>query len=57
MDTDVPADESAGPIDAPQDLVGCFTYMFRFSGCFLILYIIMFFAIFSAAIISLFFYR
>lgn len=58
MDADVgPADEAAGPIDAPQDLVGCFTYLFRFSGCFLILYIIMFFAIFSAAILSLLFFR
>jgi len=47
----------AGPIDSPQDKLGCFTYLFRFSGCFLILYIIMFGAIISAAILSLFFFR
>lgn len=49
--------EPAGPIDSPQDLTGCATYLFRFSGCFLILYIIMFGAILCAAIISLFFFR
>lgn len=49
--------DPAGPIDAPQDHFGCFSYLFRFSGCFLILYIIMFGAIISAAIISLFFFR
>lgn len=52
-----PDREPVGPIDSPQDLKGCFNYIFRFSGCFAILYIIMFFAIFAAAIISLFFYR
>jgi hypothetical protein len=49
--------EPAGPIDAPQDLKGCFSYAFRFTGCFSILYIIMFAAIFAAAIISLLFFR
>ena len=50
-------EEPAGPIDHPQDRLGCFTYLFRFSGCFLILYIIMFFAIIAAALLSLLFYR
>ena len=45
------------PIDAPQDLKGCFSYAFRFTGCFSILYIIMFAAIFCAAVISLLFFR
>ena len=49
--------EPVGPIDSPQDRVGCASYLFRFSGCFLILYIIMFFAIFSAALISLLFFH
>lgn len=47
----------AGPIDAPQDLKGCFAYFFRFTGCFSILYIIMFTAILLAAILSLLFFR
>ena len=47
----------AGPIDSPQDRLGCATYLFRFSGCFLILYIIMFAAIISAAIIGVLFFR
>ena len=46
-----------GPIDSPQDRWGCFSYLFRFSGCFLILYIIMFAAIIAAALLSLFFFR
>ncbi len=46
-----------GPIDSPQDRLGCFNYLFRFSGCFLILYIIMFAASIAAALISLFFFR
>lgn len=46
-----------GPIDSPQDKMGCARYLFRFSGCFLILYIIMFTAIICAAIISLFFFH
>ena len=49
--------EPVGPIDSPQDLRGCFAYAFRFTGCFLILYITMFAAIIAAAIISLFFFR
>ena len=48
---------AAGPIDAPQDLGGCFITMFRCGGCMAILYIIMFIAVFLAAIISLFFFR
>ena len=51
------APEPVGPIDSPQDLRGCFNYVFRFTGCFLILYIIMFAAIIAAAILSLFFFR
>ena len=47
----------AGPIDAPQDRLGCFSYLFRFSGCFLILYIIMFAAIICAAVIGFLFFR
>ena len=49
--------EPAGPIDAPQDLKGCIAYTFRFTGCFTILYIIMFAAIIAAAILSLLFFR
>ena len=49
--------DPAGPIDAPQDRLGCASYLFRFSGCFLILYIIMFAAVISAALISLLFFR
>jgi hypothetical protein len=52
-----PEAEPAGPIDAPQDLKGCLAYAFRFTGCFSILYIIMFSAIFLAAVISLLFFR
>jgi hypothetical protein len=47
----------SGPIDAPQDLRGCFGVAFRASGCMAILYIIMFFAITCAALLSLFFFR
>jgi hypothetical protein len=50
-------EEPAGPIDAPQDLAGCFSYALRLGGCMSILYIFMFIAIFFAAIISLFFFR
>ena len=50
-------EEPAGPIDAPQDLAGCFSYAVRLGGCMSILYIIMFFAIVMAAFISLFFFR
>jgi hypothetical protein len=50
-------EEPAGPIDAPQDLAGCFSYAVRLGGCMSILYIIMFAAVFMAAIISLFFFR
>jgi hypothetical protein len=46
-----------GPVDSPQDLLGCFHYFFRLSGCFLSIYIIMFMAIIIAAILSLFFFR
>ncbi|MGQ0562957.1 MAG: hypothetical protein ACT443_13920 [Gemmatimonadota bacterium] len=49
--------ESAGPIDSPQDLKGCIAYVFRFGGCFSILYILMFSAIIAAAILSLLFFR
>ncbi|HEX6559698.1 MAG TPA: hypothetical protein VF021_09555 [Longimicrobiales bacterium] len=49
--------EPAGPIDSPQDRLGCASYLFRFSGCFLILYIIMFAAIIMAAIIGALFFR
>jgi hypothetical protein len=41
----------------PQDLKGCFFFFFRATGCFLWLYITMFFAIVCAAILSLIFYR
>jgi hypothetical protein len=50
-------EEPAGPIDAPQDLAGCFSYAVRLGGCMSILYIFMFTAILFAAIISLFFFR
>lgn len=49
--------DPAGPIDAPQDRLGCFTYLFRFSGCFLITYIIMFVAIICAALFGFFFWH
>jgi hypothetical protein len=49
--------ESSGPIDAPQDLRGCVVVAFRAGGCMAILYIIMFIAIFSAALLSLLFFR
>lgn len=49
--------EPAGPIDAPQDLTGCFLSAFRAGGCMAILYIIMFFAIVAAALLSLLFFR
>ena len=52
-----PDEEPAGPLDAPQDLAGCFSYAVRLGGCMSILYIIMFIAIFFAAITSLFFFR
>ena len=52
-----PEREPVGPIDSPQDLRGCFVYIFRFTGCFLILYIIMFLAIIAAAALSLLFFR
>ena len=48
---------ATGPIDAPQDVSGCFLAMFRCGGCMAILYIIMFTAIFLAALTSLFFFR
>ena len=41
----------------PQDLKGCFLFAFRTTGCILWLYIVMFIAIVSAAIVSLIFYR
>ena len=50
-------EEPAGPIDAQQDLAGCFSYAIRLGGCMSILYIFMFAAIIMAAIISLFFFR
>lgn len=40
-----------------QDLRGCFYFFFRATGCFLWLYITMFFAIIAAAVISLLFFR
>jgi hypothetical protein len=46
-----------GPIDSPQDRVGCIKYAFRMSGCIAALYITMFLAIIIAAILSLFFFR
>lgn len=49
--------EPSGPIDAPQDLTGCLVSIFRCGGCMAILYIIMFFAIISAAVLSLLFFR
>ena len=49
--------EPAGPIDSPQDVKGCLAYIFRFTGCMSILYIIMFAAIIAAAFISLLFFR
>jgi hypothetical protein len=60
---DVPEDRSeldlepSGPIDAPQDLSGCFVSMFRCGGCMAILYIFMFIAIIMAAGLSLLFFR
>ncbi len=41
----------------PRDLMGCFSFAFRFSGCFLYLYITMFLAIIAAALLSLLFFR
>lgn len=52
-----PDDGPDGRIDNPQDLKGCFSYAFRFTGCFLSIYIIMFVAIVAVALISLFFFR
>ena len=52
-----PEREPDGPIDSPQDLMGCFGYAFRLSGCILSIYIIMFLAVVAAALISLFFFR
>jgi hypothetical protein len=49
--------EPSGPIDAPQDLRGCFVTIFRCGGCMAILYIIMFIAVVSAALLSLLFFR
>jgi hypothetical protein len=49
--------EPSGPIDAPQDLRGCLVSAFRCGGCMAILYIIMFFAIVAAALLSLLFFR
>jgi hypothetical protein len=49
--------EVSGPIDAPQDLHGCFVAAVRCGGCMAILYIIMFIAIACAAALSLFFFR
>jgi hypothetical protein len=49
--------EPSGPIDAPQDLRGCFASIFRCGGCMAILYIIMFIAIVLAALLSLLFFR
>lgn len=54
MDSD---EGPAGPIDAPQDLLGCLSYAVRLGGCMSILYIIMFAAIILVAIVSLFFFR
>ena len=60
---DVPApgspesNQPAGPIDAPQDLTGCFLSAFRAAGCMASLYLIMFFAIAAAALLSLMFFR
>jgi hypothetical protein len=47
----------SGPIDAPQDLRGCFASIFRCGGCMAILYIFMFIAIIMAAGLSLLFFR
>jgi hypothetical protein len=47
----------SGPVDAPQDLQGCFLSIARCGGCMAILYIIMFIAIISAAFLSLLFFR
>jgi hypothetical protein len=49
--------ESSGPIDAPQDLKGCVLSVFRCGGCMAILYIIMFIAVISAALLSLVFFH
>ena len=49
--------EPSGPIDAPQDIKGCLVTIFRCSGCMAILYIVMFIAIVSAALLSLLFFR
>ena len=49
--------EPAGPIDAPQDLTGCFVSIFRCGGCMAILYIFMFIAIIMAEGLSLLFFR
>ena len=48
---------ASGPIDAPQDLHGCFVSMFRCGGCMAILYIFMFIAIIIAAGLSLLFFH
>jgi hypothetical protein len=55
--TSTEAWEPTGPIDAPQDLKGCFLSIFRCGGCMAILYIMMFFAVISAALLSLMFFR
>ena len=49
--------EPSGPIDAPQDVRGCLTSIFRCGGCMAILYIIMFSAVILAALLSLIFFR
>jgi hypothetical protein len=54
---DADSADPTGPIDAPQDLTGCVMSIFRCGGCMAVLYIIMFIAIFLAAITSLFFFR
>ncbi len=56
VSSDEPA-ELTGPIDAPQDVRGCLTSVVRCGGCMSILYIIMFFAIISAALLSLLFFN
>ncbi len=52
-----PAPELTGPIDAPQDVLGCLHTVVRCGGCMSILYIIMFIAIILAALSSLVFFR
>jgi hypothetical protein len=50
-------DELVDDDQHPWNLKGCFAFFFRATGCFLWLYITMFLAIISAAILSLLFFR